>query len=65
MKDVEVAKAVRLLKKTVSDVENSIIGAESVRKKESIYAWCGGTRHIERTCYDKINGAARGVKAGS
>ena len=28
-------------------------------------AWCGGVGHIEGTCYNKINGAARGGKTGT
>ena len=34
-------------------------------KKDSVCAWCGAVGHIEGTCYSKINGAARGGKAGT
>ena len=31
-------------------------------KKDSICTWCGAAGHIEKTCYSKANGAARGGK---
>ena len=33
-------------------------------RKDSVCTWCSGVGHIERTCYSKANGAARGGKAG-
>ena len=33
-------------------------------KKESICTWCGALGHVEKTCYSKANGAARGGKSG-
>ena len=33
-------------------------------KKDSVCTWCGATGHIEKTCYSKANGAARGGKTG-
>ena len=32
-------------------------------KKESVCNWCGGVGHIEKTCYNKANRAARGSRA--
>ena len=32
-------------------------------KKDSVCSWCGATGHIEKTCYSKLNGAARGGKS--
>lgn len=32
-------------------------------KKESRCSWCRGSGHVERTCYDKENGTARGRKS--
>ena len=31
-------------------------------KKDSVCTWCGATGHIEKTCYSKANGSARGGK---
>ena len=31
-------------------------------KKESVCSWCAVVGHIEKTCYSKANGAARGSK---
>ena len=33
-------------------------------KRDNICTWCGGKGHVETTCYDKINGVARGGKVG-
>ena len=33
-------------------------------RKDSVCTWCSGVGHIERTCYNKANGAARGGEAG-
>ena len=34
-------------------------------KKDSVCTWCGALGHIEKTCYSKANGSARGGKSGS
>ena len=33
-------------------------------KKDSVCNWCGAVGHIERACYNKANGSARGGKIG-
>ena len=33
-------------------------------KRDNVRTWCGGKGHVETTCYDKINGVARGGKVG-
>ena len=33
-------------------------------KKDSVCNWCGLVGHIEKTCYSKANGVARGAKSG-
>ena len=34
-------------------------------KKDSVCNWCGAVGHIEKTCYSKANGSAKGTKSGS
>ena len=33
-------------------------------QKDSMCTWCGALGHIEKTCYSKANGSARGGKSG-
>lgn len=33
-------------------------------RKDSVCSWCGLVGHIEKTCYSKANGVARGGKSG-